>query len=81
MNGIPVELAPLFNGGSLACILAWFMFKAEPRMKGMEDAIDRNSKTMLLFILAHDEIKPGVKVQATEMLAEIKTAEDMRNRK
>ena len=76
----PVELTPLLNGGAIACVLAWFMFKAEPRLKGIEDAIDRQSRALLMWMLQQEGAGAGIKTQATTLLAEVTEAENARKR-
>ena len=73
-------LSPLLNVGALGAVLAWFLLKTEPRLRRMEEANDRQSRIVLLAVLAMAEGKPleSVKAQAHEMEQELDRAEDSR---
>lgn len=45
----PSVLSPLINLGAMGVVLIWFMFRAEPRMRGMERAIDRQTRATILL--------------------------------
>lgn len=65
------QLGPLINLGAVGCVLAWFMFKAEPRLKGLEESIDRNTRALLLAIISIEGLSPGVKDQVNTLLKEV----------
>lgn len=78
---VPTELTPLLNVGSVGLVLAWFMFKAEPRLDAIEQAIDRNTRSNMLVIMALEHVSEPIKHQAQSMLEEITDAEKRRQRK
>ena len=63
-------LEPLLNLGAVGAVLAWFLLKAEPRMRAMEDAIDRLVRAQMLDILSRPEVAPAIKDQAQRLLTE-----------
>jgi hypothetical protein len=77
----PESLAPLLNVGAVGLILAWFMFKNEPRMERMEEAIDRNTRGQMLFLLGVETMPRAITEQAQQMLQELESAQTLRNRK
>lgn len=72
------ELSPLLNIGAVGFVLAWFMFRMEPRMRALEQAVDRNTKANLVLLLNSSESNPNVKTVAKTILQEI---EDRRGEK
>ena len=66
---------PLLNFGAVGGVLVWFMLKAEPRMRRIEEAIDRQSKTVLLFMLSQEEVGERYKAEARRLLREIRVRE------
>jgi hypothetical protein len=75
------EMAPLFNVGAIGAILAWFMFRSEPRQLAMEEAIDRNTRARMVFVMAQDHVGPAAKQQAQALLEEINDADIARRPK
>jgi hypothetical protein len=59
--------------------LLWFMFVVFPRLKGMESAIDRLSRTVLCVIVALPQILPSTKRAMEEIIHEIDDAESRRS--
>jgi hypothetical protein len=80
MTGAGVDLGSLLNLGAVGLILAWFLLKSEPRMLGMEEAIDRNTRGVMLSLLAQEEVSAGIKRQAQAVLEEVAEAEKRRRR-
>lgn len=72
---------PLANMGGIGVMLIWFMFRHEPRMKAVEAAIDRSSRTDLLRLIASPHVSPDVKDEATAIMREIDDADRDRNKK
>lgn len=52
-------------------MLLWFLLRAEPRFKGIEDAIDRQSRAVLLLIVSIPQIPNYLKEQAQGIVREI----------
>ena len=63
--------SPIINLGAIGCVLLWFLLRSEPRMKGIEAAIDRQSRAMLTMIIAMRGVPDYIKEQATAQIAEI----------
>lgn len=73
-NAMP-ELAPLFQVGAIGAILAFLLLKTEPRLRGMEAAIDRNSRALMLSLLAGEQVSAALKAQAQALLEELHDAD------
>lgn len=71
--------SPLINLGAVGCVLAWFMFRMEPRMRRMEQAVDRFSRTVLLAVVSMRGVDPPIKEQAQAVLKEIDDAQERRD--
>ena len=69
------DFAPLFQLGGIGCIVAYLLLKTEPRLRGMEAAIDRNTKAQMLFLLAQEHLPAYYKAKAQELLEEIHDAQ------
>lgn len=85
MTSIPTlaadfDFAPLINVGVTGVILAWFLWKHEPRIKAIEEAIDRMSRTLLLFLLELAHVSDAAKLQAKAIIEEIGKAEELRKK-
>lgn len=66
------DLQPLLNIGAVGVILAWFMLRMEPRMKAMEDALNRFSRVQLLDMVSRSDAPPAVREQAQTILNEMR---------
>lgn len=75
---MPPELASLLNFGAIGAVLCYFLLKTEPRLRGIEEAIDRNSRAQMLFLLASEQVHEHFKVEAQRMLEEVQAAEARR---
>lgn len=74
----PDWIGPLLQFGVGGGVLVWFMFRSEPRMKGIESAIDRNTRSTLLLVIA---LGPAAaKEQANMILQEVNEAEKARQK-
>ena len=62
---------PLFNLGAVGAVLGWFMFRAEPRLKAIERATDRQTKALILLTLNLPECNSATKSLAHEIDREI----------
>lgn len=65
--------APLLNIGAVGGVLIWFMTKAEPRMKRIEQAIDRATLANMVFLMGIKGIPEHVQREAEKIKAEIET--------
>lgn len=72
------DFAPLVNVGAIGVILAWFLWKHEPRIKAIEDALDRLSRTQLLFLIELPHVSDAAKREAKIIIQEIAEAEAKR---
>lgn len=70
--------SPLINLGAIGCVLGWFLIKLEPRLRRMEQAIDRSSRAQLMLLIGIRGIEPAVKDQAQTLLKEIEEAQERR---
>ncbi len=62
-----------YSLGGIAGVLAWFMYKFEPRMRSMEIAIQQSSRAQLVLTLAIAEMldNKGISEQAKAIIKEI----------
>lgn len=74
----PDWIAPLLQFGIGGGVLVWFMFRSEPRLKAIEQAIDRMSRSVLLLIVTFGSTVH--KEQAKSIEEEINQAEKDRNK-
>ena len=72
-------LSPLIDNGILGAILAWFMFKTEARLRGIEDAIDRANRAILIASLSMRGF--DVKSEVQSLQREVEVAQEKRNDK
>ena len=70
----PSLFSPLLNVGAVGVVCAWFMLRAEARLKGVERAVNRMSETVLLDILSRSSAS-GVQEQAAKLLGDIREAD------
>ncbi len=64
----------LANVGVAGIVLGWFMFVVTPQLKGIESAIDRMSRAILILVIEMASSSVGAKTQAQTIIDEIKTA-------
>jgi hypothetical protein len=74
------DLGSLFQMGAVGAIVAFLLLKTEPRLKGIEAAQDRTNRTVLLAILAIEQLSTALKSEATKLLEETRDAERSRER-
>lgn len=78
----PMEhLMPFINLGAIGMVLAWFLWKAEPRMRAVEAAIDRQTQAILILLLELERTSPAAKERAEELLKRIEAAKADRDGK
>lgn len=75
------DAAPLLNVGAIGVVLAWLMWRVEPRMKANEAATDRNTRATLLLLIEIPAIAEAVKEQAQNLVAECDDAAKKREGK
>jgi hypothetical protein len=61
---------PFAQMGGVGLVLAWFMWKNEPRMRSMEAAIERNNRAMLMLLLEIQRTTPEAQKQAAALMKE-----------
>lgn len=65
------EFGPLIQTGAIGVVLAWFLFRIEPRIRALERAVDRFSRVMLLDILSRPSVSLSVTREAQQMIEDI----------
>jgi hypothetical protein len=71
----PIQhLMPFVNLGAIGMVLGWFLWKAEPRMRAVEAAIDRQTQAILILLLELERTTPAAKERAEEILKRIEAA-------
>lgn len=65
-----VDPTALLNAGVAGVVAAWFMFRAESRMKLIEAALDRLTRSQLLTLLARPDVDEPVKAEARRIYSE-----------
>lgn len=66
--------AALANVGAVGAVLIWFMFRAEPRLKAIEKATDRQTRSMILLTINLPSTSKQVRIMGEEILTEITEA-------
>lgn len=69
---------PIINLGGIGLVLAWVLWKLEPRMRGLEAAIERNTRANLVMIIEIKRTSEEAKKAAQEMIDEIDQAAKLR---
>ena len=68
-------LKALVNSGVSGAILAFFLWRLEPRLRAIEDAIGRQGKIDLLRLAASPHVAPELKEAAKDLIKEIEIAQ------
>lgn len=68
------DFMPLLNLGAIGFVLAWFLWKADPRMRAIESAVDRLADAVLILLLEIDRTTPQAKAQAEVLQDKIRVA-------
>lgn len=73
-NGIMQALEPLIQVGAVGAILAFFLVKLEPRLRGLEVAIYTMIRSNMLLVMASEspQVSSAMKKSAGEILEETK---------
>lgn len=75
------DFGPLINVGGIGVVLAWLLWKSEPRMRGIEAAIDRLTRMIAVFLIELPHVIDAVKLQAREAQADCDRAAAERGEK
>jgi hypothetical protein len=78
---IPPEFAPLANLGAMGLVLLWFMWRLEPRLRKLEETIDRQTRMNGYVIIALESLSPAIKKQVDVVIKEVEDADALRQRK
>lgn len=78
-NVLTDKWGPLINLGAIGVVLFWFLWKTEPRLRRIEDAIDANSRTVLIAVMAMESVPDFVKTQAAEQLKKLDVVQAAQN--
>lgn len=74
-----MTVEPLINAlvqyGPMGVVLAWFLFRTENRLGGIERALDRVSRAQMLDLVSRPETPPAVRRQAERLLKEVEVAQ------
>lgn len=65
------DLAPFASSGVAGLILAFVLFRLEPRLRSIENAVNSHSKALIIVALALPNINNSEKEQAHAILREI----------
>lgn len=69
----------LGNFGGIGVVLAWFLWKGEPRLRAIEAAIDRLVRIIAIFLIELPHVIDAVKTQCRAMTEELDKAEKARS--
>lgn len=72
--GAVMDWTPLANIGPVGIILIWFMWRAEPRLRAIESAIDRQTRGNLVMLIEIKRTSPEGKTVAEGIIKEIEAA-------
>lgn len=64
------EWAQLLNVGAVGVVLAWFLYKLEPRLRDIEEALDRLTQAQLLLLINQPHTPEATRREAQRMLDE-----------
>lgn len=67
-------LGPLANVGGVGAVLGWILWKSDPRLRGIEAAIDRLTRMIAVMLAELPHVIESVKTQCREMQAELDEA-------
>lgn len=66
-----MDTAPLLQLGVSGIMLWWFMVRIESRMDQWRQALDRQSRTQLLVLVALPGVSESIKAQSRVLLEEL----------
>lgn len=64
-------LLQIVQVGAVGATLAWFLIRLDPRIKHLEEAINRMVRAQMLFILASEYTPESYRREARSILQEI----------
>ena len=67
----PSDFGALVNLGAVGIVLAWFMWRTEPRLERIERAMDRFTRAQLIEALYRPGSDESAKRMARQMLREM----------
>ena len=70
------DLAPLFNTGGAVAVLAFVLFRLEPRLRGIEKSNDRMTRALLVVTMSLKHLDDLHHEQAQKILDEIEESEE-----
>lgn len=68
----------LLQLGGVGGCLVWFMFRSEPRLRAIESAIDRMSRSLMLLVGSLPSANEAQKQQAKALIREVDDASKAR---
>lgn len=74
------SITPFIQFGAIGACLIWFMFRAEPRLRSIESAIDRMSRSILLLVISLPSSNPTTKEQSKGIEKELDEAQKLREK-
>lgn len=69
---------PLLNIGGVGAVLAFVLWKLEPRMRGAEAAVDRQTRMLAIFLIEMPHIMEAALQQCKNMSVELDSAKKKR---
>lgn len=77
-QAVAFDWSSLAEYGIIGVVLGWFLWKAEPRMRSMEAAIDRMTRGNMIMLMEIQRTTPEGKRQAQALIEEINQADKER---
>lgn len=74
VDGKGADLSYWINYGACGLILGWTLWRAEPRLRGIERAIDRLTRMIAILLSELPHVIEAVKQQCKAMFHELDTA-------
>ena len=74
-NTAAFDWSSIAQYGFPGAMLVWFLWKAEPRWKSMESAIDRLTRGNMIMLMEIQRTTPEGKRQASALIEEINQAD------
>ena len=75
-DGVGAPWSSLINLGAVGAVLLWFMVRAEPRLKALERATDRQTRAMILLTLNLPSSSDQIKSLGHDILNEMEHDQD-----
>lgn len=68
---VPGWMGAAGNAIGLGSVLFWFMFRAEPRLREIEAALNRNARTQMVMLLSIPTLSEAARKEADAIIKEI----------